>query len=129
MIWTSIASSRLPSLAQTRFDPDDTGVYKKNDAGKARPKRRRQTKFIAQLDQAAGTPLRQQDASVAPVILKAWTRAGRTATIKHVMSGVNPQGCRVASLKRREKNSNRIFWRIHQEVPPKGTSEFSNRSQ
>ena len=33
------------------------------------------------------------------VVLQAMDAAGKDGTIKHVMSGVNPQGCRVASFK------------------------------
>ena len=46
------------------------------------------------------------------------------------MSGVNPQGCRVASFKApSEKDlSHDFLWRVHQEVPPKGYIGIFNRS-
>ncbi|HMZ56102.1 MAG TPA: polyphosphate kinase 2 family protein, partial [Nitrospira sp.] len=65
------------------------------------------------------------------IILQGMDTSGKDGTIKHVMSGVNPQGCRVASFKApSEKELEQDFlWRIHQEVPPKGYIGIFNRSQ
>ena len=116
-----------PSLS--RFDPDDTGVYKKNDAGKAKAKTAA-AKFIAQLDQVQERLYANKTRALL-IILQGMDTSGKDGTIKHVMSGVNPQGCRVASFKApSEKELEQDFlWRIHQEVPPKGYIGIFNRSQ
>ena len=116
-----------PSLS--RFDPDDTGAYKKNDAGKAKAKAAA-AKFIAQLDQVQERLYANKTRALL-IILQGMDTSGKDGTIKHVMSGVNPQGCRVASFKApSEKELEQDFlWRIHQEVPPKGYIGIFNRSQ
>ncbi len=57
-------------------------------------------------------------------------QAGKDGTIKHVMSGVNPQGCSVTSFK--QPNSQELdhdfLWRVHSAVPPKGGIGIFNRS-
>jgi PPK2 family polyphosphate:nucleotide phosphotransferase len=56
--------------------------------------------------------------------------AGKDGTIKKVMSGVNPQGCRVSSFKAPtpEELSHDFLWRIHEEAPPRGYIGLFNRS-
>ena len=57
-------------------------------------------------------------------------RRGKTATIRHVMSGVNPQGCRVTSFKTPspEEAAHDFLWRVHKAVPPYGDIGIFNRS-
>ncbi|HQV12058.1 MAG TPA: polyphosphate kinase 2 family protein [Nitrospira sp.] len=116
-----------PSL--TRFDPDDTGACKKNDAGKAKAKIAT-AEHIAKLDQLQERLYANRTRALL-IILQGMDTSGKDGTIKHVMSGVNPQGCRVASFKApSEKELEQDFlWRIHQEVPPKGYIGIFNRSQ
>src|SRR5205823_1759384 len=56
--------------------------------------------------------------------------AGKDGTIKHVMSGVNPQGCAVTSFKQPSamELDHDFLWRIHSAVPPKGSIGIFNRS-
>jgi len=64
------------------------------------------------------------------IILQGMDAAGKDGTIKHVMSGVNPQGCSVTSFKQptpRELDHD-FLWRIHAEVPEKGYIGIFNRS-
>lgn len=116
-----------PSL--TRCDPDDTGSYKKSEAGKAKAKTAT-AKHIAKLDQLQERLYANRTRALL-IILQGMDTSGKDGTIKHVMSGVNPQGCRVASFKTpSEKELEQDFlWRIHQEVPPKGYIGIFNRSQ
>jgi len=64
------------------------------------------------------------------VILQAMDAAGKDGTIKHVMSGVNPQGCRVvpfgppSEVERRHS----FLWRCQKEVPGRGRIVIFNRS-
>ena len=65
------------------------------------------------------------------IILQGMDAAGKDGTIKHVMSGVNPQGCSVTSFKQpspREQDHD-FLWRVHAAVPEKGDIGIFNRSQ
>lgn len=110
------------------FDPDDTGRYKKNDEGKAKAKSDADD-LIAKLDQLQER-LYANGSRALLIILQGMDTSGKDGTIKNVMSGVNPQGCRVASFKTpSEKELGYDFlWRVHQEVPPKGYIGIFNRS-
>ncbi len=115
--------------ALTRFDPDDTGSYKKSEAGKGKAKAAT-ADLVAKLDQLQERLYANRTRALL-IILQGMDTSGKDGTIKHVMSGVNPQGCRVASFKApSEKELEQDFlWRIHQEVPPKGYIGIFNRSQ
>jgi PPK2 family polyphosphate:nucleotide phosphotransferase len=56
--------------------------------------------------------------------------SGKDGTIKHVMSGINPQGCRVTTFKApsASEQARDFLWRVHREVPPKGQIGIFNRS-
>jgi PPK2 family polyphosphate:nucleotide phosphotransferase len=64
------------------------------------------------------------------VVLQGIDTAGKDGTIKHVFSGVNPQGCRVASFKvpTEVEKAHDYLWRIHRECPGKGEIVVFNRS-
>jgi PPK2 family polyphosphate:nucleotide phosphotransferase len=64
------------------------------------------------------------------IVLQGMDAAGKDGTIRHVMSGVNPQGCSVVSFKEptRLELDHDFLWRIHAAVPPKGTIGIFNRS-
>jgi PPK2 family polyphosphate:nucleotide phosphotransferase len=65
------------------------------------------------------------------IILQGMDAAGKDGTIKHVMSGVNPQGCSVTSFKQPNvaELDHDFLWRIHAAVPGKGNIGIFNRSQ
>ena len=64
------------------------------------------------------------------IILQALDTGGKDGTIRHVMRGVNPQGCQVTSFKlpTPEERAHDFLWRIHQHVPEKGMIGIFNRS-
>ena len=64
------------------------------------------------------------------IVLQAMDAGGKDGTIRHVMHGVNPQGCRVAGFKApsTDELSRDYLWRIHQQVPPRGEIAIFNRS-
>ena len=64
------------------------------------------------------------------IILQAMDAAGKDSTIKHVMSGVNPQGCQVTSFKHpsAEELSHNFLWRYARAVPERGRIGIFNRS-
>jgi PPK2 family polyphosphate:nucleotide phosphotransferase len=64
------------------------------------------------------------------LILQAMDAAGKDGIIKHVMSGLNPQGCRVSSFKQPSavELDHDYFWRIVPRLPAKGQIGIFNRS-
>lgn len=64
------------------------------------------------------------------IILQAMDAAGKDSLIKHVMSGVNPQGCRVTSFKTPSSKDydHDFLWRHYLELPSKGRIGIFNRS-
>ena len=64
------------------------------------------------------------------VVLQALDAAGKDGTIRHVMSGVNPQGVRVHSFKQpsAEELDHDFLWRYEQRLPRRGEIGIFNRS-
>lgn len=64
------------------------------------------------------------------IILQARDAAGKDGVIRHVMSGINPQGCRVHSFKTPTSNEleHDYFWRHYIALPQRGMIEIFNRS-
>lgn len=64
------------------------------------------------------------------VVLQAMDAGGKDGTIKHVFSGVNPQGMSVVSFKPPgpEDLAHDFLWRVHRVLPPRGTIGVFNRS-
>lgn len=64
------------------------------------------------------------------IIFQAMDAAGKDGTIKHVMSGLNPQGTQVFSFKQPsvEELDHDYLWRIHRNVPERGRIGIFNRS-
>jgi PPK2 family polyphosphate:nucleotide phosphotransferase len=64
------------------------------------------------------------------VIFQAMDAAGKDSTIKHVMSGVNPQGCQVFSFKHpsAEELDHTFLWRCTKALPERGRIGIFNRS-
>ncbi|MCU0724656.1 MAG: polyphosphate kinase 2 family protein [Planctomycetes bacterium] len=71
-----------------------------------------------------------QDQWALLLIFQAMDAAGKDGTIKHVMSGINPQGCRVYSFKSpsAEELDHDYLWRTSQRAPERGTIGIFNRS-
>ena len=64
------------------------------------------------------------------IVFQGLDAAGKDGTIRHVMSGINPQGCRVTSFKSpsAEEAAHDFLWRIHAAVPKIGDFGVFNRS-
>ncbi|MHC1763854.1 MAG: polyphosphate kinase 2 family protein [Verrucomicrobiia bacterium] len=64
------------------------------------------------------------------IILQAMDAGGKDSMIKHVMSGLNPQGCRVFSFKKpsEEELQHNFLWRYSKCLPERGTIVIFNRS-
>ncbi len=106
------------------FDPGDTGnLESKQQAGKHL---RRGVKRLAELQDK----LYAQDRWGVLLIFQAMDAAGKDGTIKHVMSGVNPQGCQVFSFKvpSPEELDHDFLWRTSKCLPERGRIGIFNRS-
>ena len=107
-----------------KFAPDDTYGVSKNHAEKAFPGHVEKLATLHDL-------LYAEHKRSLLIVLQGMDAAGKDGTIKHVMSGVNPQGCSVTSFKQpsaRELDHD-FLWRIHAAVPEKGNIGIFNRSQ
>lgn len=64
------------------------------------------------------------------IIFQAMDAAGKDGTIKHVMSGINPQGCDVSSFKApsSEELNHDFLWRCSKRLPERGRIGIFNRS-
>jgi len=64
------------------------------------------------------------------IIFQAMDAAGKDGTIKHVMSGLNPQGTQVSSFKQpsKEELDHGYLWRINKALPERGRIGIFNRS-
>lgn len=64
------------------------------------------------------------------LIFQAMDAAGKDGAIRHVMSGVNPQGCQVFSFKHpsTEELDHDFLWRTHRALPERGRIGIFNRS-
>jgi polyphosphate kinase 2 (PPK2 family) len=71
-----------------------------------------------------------QDKYALLVIFQAMDAAGKDGTIRHVMSGVNPQGCQVFSFKApsAEERDHDYLWRSSKALPERGRIGIHNRS-
>jgi PPK2 family polyphosphate:nucleotide phosphotransferase len=71
-----------------------------------------------------------QDRWAILVVLQAMDAAGKDSTIKHVMSGLNPQGCSVSSFKEpsSEELNHDFVWRAARAFPERGKIGIFNRS-
>ena len=64
------------------------------------------------------------------LVLQAIDAAGKDSTVKHVMSGINPQGVQVTSFKQpnSEELSHDFLWRVNKHLPSRGMIGIFNRS-
>jgi PPK2 family polyphosphate:nucleotide phosphotransferase len=64
------------------------------------------------------------------IVLQGMDTSGKDGTIKHVMAGVNPQGCRVTSFKvpTTEETEHNFLWRYTRVLPARGEIGIFNRS-
>ena len=64
------------------------------------------------------------------IVLQAMDAAGKDGTIKHVMAGVNPQGCQVFSFRKpsAEEVDHNFLWRYMRHLPERGRIGIFNRS-
>jgi PPK2 family polyphosphate:nucleotide phosphotransferase len=109
-----------------QFDPADTGGLKSEDKPRAKDALTAGIKALAELQDR----LYAQSRWSVLLIFQAMDAAGKDSAIKHVMSGVNPQGCQVFSFKApsAEELNHDFLWRTTRCLPERGRIGVFNRS-
>jgi PPK2 family polyphosphate:nucleotide phosphotransferase len=106
------------------FDPSDTHKFKSREHADKMLEH-----SLGRLSEMQGR-LYAQDQWALLLIFQAMDAAGKDGTIKHVMSGVNPQGCEVYSFKSpsSEELNHDFLWRCIKHIPERGRIGIFNRS-
>ena len=114
------------SFRLAQVDPADTGRLESADAKRAKEVLQRGVELLAELQDK----LYAQDRWAVLLVFQAMDAAGKDGTIKHVMSGVNPQGCQVYSFKQpsHEDLDHDFLWRCVRCLPERGRIGIFNRS-
>jgi PPK2 family polyphosphate:nucleotide phosphotransferase len=108
------------------FDPSDTGGIASEEKDEAKEILARGVSWLAELQ----ARLYAQDRWSVLLVFQAIDGAGKDGTIKHVMSGVNPQGVQVYSFKQpsAEDIDHDFLWRTTKCLPERGRIGIFNRS-
>ena len=107
-------------------DPGDTAGFKAEDKPRAKEALADGVTLLAELQDK----LYAQDQWGLLLNFQAMDAAGKDGSIKHVMSGVNPQGCQVYSFKApsAEELDHDFMWRCLKNLPERGRIGIFNRS-
>jgi PPK2 family polyphosphate:nucleotide phosphotransferase len=110
----------------TDVDPRDTGELTSEDKSRAKEALQSGIQALAELQDV----LYAQDRWAILLIFQAMDAAGKDGAIKHVMSGINPQGCQVTSFKSpsSEELDHDYLWRCIKALPERGRIGIFNRS-
>ncbi|MEO8031577.1 MAG: polyphosphate kinase 2 family protein [Gemmatimonadota bacterium] len=108
------------------FHPGDTGDLTEDDEAASKEELQSGVEALAGLQDI----LYAQDRWSVLLIFQAMDAAGKDGAIKHVMSGINPQGCQVVSFKApsAEELDHDYLWRCQRELPERGRIGIFNRS-
>jgi len=108
------------------FDPGDTGNLGSDRKPLARELLEKGVQWLAEEQDK----LYAQDRHSLLLVFQAMDAAGKDSTIRHVMSGVNPQGCQVFSFKQPsgEELEHDYLWRCQKCLPERGRIGIFNRS-
>ncbi len=109
-----------------RFDPADTLHFDADDKEHAEKQLKIGVRQLSDLQEK----LYAQDRWSLLLIFQAMDAAGKDSAIKHVFSGVNPQGCQVTSFKApsHEELDHDYLWRCLRALPERGRIGIFNRS-
>ncbi len=107
-------------------DPGDTMGFGKEAKGLAAERLEAGVTHLAEQQEK----LYAQDRWGVLLVFQAMDAAGKDGTIKHVMSGINPQGCQVHSFKApsAEELDHDFLWRTNCRLPERGRIGIFNRS-
>ena len=114
------------SFKLKNIDPDDTGDFDKDDKENFKLALEDGIKMLRELQEK----LYADDKFGILLIFQAMDAAGKDGAIKHVFSGVNPQGCQVFSFKSPspEELDHDFMWRCLKNLPERGRFGIFNRS-
>jgi PPK2 family polyphosphate:nucleotide phosphotransferase len=114
------------SFRLKQVDPADTLNFDSDEKPKAQQALAAGVELLAKLQDK----LYAQDRWAVLIIFQAMDAAGKDGAIKHVMSGVNPQGCEVSSFKApsAEELDHDFLWRCAKRLPERGRIGIFNRS-
>ena len=109
-----------------QIDPGETLGLDADDKARAKEALESSVELLAKLQDE----LYAHDRWAVLLIFQAMDAAGKDGAIKHVMSGVNPQGCEVTSFKApsAEELDHDYLWRCAKRLPPRGHIGIFNRS-
>jgi PPK2 family polyphosphate:nucleotide phosphotransferase len=109
-----------------RIDPRDTAGLGSERKREAAQRLADGVRWLA----AEQEKLYAQDRRSLLLVFQAMDAAGKDSTIKHVMSGVNPQGCQVVAFKQpsAEELDHDWLWRCWKHLPERGRIGIFNRS-
>ena len=127
-----LKSCRVPAGKKIRlknFDPSWTGDWRTPKAKRKKLAEKLLSETVQDLAVAQELLFAADTWSIL-VVLQAMDTAGKDSTIKHVMSGVNPQGCEVHSFKHPtpEDLDHTYLWRCMKVLPERGHIGIFNRS-
>jgi PPK2 family polyphosphate:nucleotide phosphotransferase len=107
-------------------DPAETLEFESDEKPKAQEALAAGVEVLAELQEK----LWAQDRWTVLIIFQAMDAAGKDGAIKHVLSGVNPQGCEVTSFKApsAEELDHDFLWRCAKRLPERGRIGIFNRS-
>jgi PPK2 family polyphosphate:nucleotide phosphotransferase len=106
------------------YDPDDSaGFHDKDHAEAVLQKHQEKLSDLQEM-------LYADSHHALLVVLQAMDAGGKDGTIRHIFTGVNPQGCQVTSFKQPtpEELRHDFLWRVHRAVPARGIIGIFNRS-
>jgi len=108
------------------FDPGDTQDFTSEDKPRAKEALETGIQALTELQDV----LYAQGRWSVLLVFQAMDAAGKDGTIKHVMSGINPQGCQVSSFKSpsSEDLNHDYLWRCMKQLPERGRIGIFNRS-
>jgi PPK2 family polyphosphate:nucleotide phosphotransferase len=108
----------------SKYDPEETLGWEKSHKMKVSLE-----KTIERIDEAQYL-LYAEHKHALLIVLQGMDASGKDGVIRHVMRGLNPQGCVVTPFKKPsvEEASHDYLWRIHKAVPPVGDIGIFNRS-
>ena len=111
-------------ISLKEFNPASTGDYTTKDTAEYQLKR--DTEMLSKLQYR----LYAENRRSLLIIFQAMDAAGKDGAIKHVFSGVNPQGCEVTSFKKPsvDELDHDYFWRHYSHIPARGNFGIFNRS-
>ncbi|OKP96322.1 PPK2 family polyphosphate kinase [Paenibacillus sp. P46E] len=107
-----------------KLDPEESGDFKSKEEAEVK-----MAKLKERLAELQDILFAQKKHSLL-VILQGMDSSGKDGTVKHIFSGINPQGFMVTSFKKPslEEEAHDFLWRVHMKTPPKGYIAAFNRS-